>query len=160
MMIMKNKNYISLIAWITSFILIGFLIGYATKPEINTWYSALNRSPLTPPNYIFPIAWTILYALIATCGWIISRTLPFQNLMLIKILYVIQLLLNWSWTPLFFHYHFTKLSLLSLLVMDSIVVVIIYMSYTRIRLVSQIMTPYLLWLLFATYLNFYIHQYN
>ncbi|MBK2005765.1 tryptophan-rich sensory protein [Francisella orientalis] len=48
-------------------IAIGGVIGSFTKPEISTWYSTLHRSTLTPPNYVFPIAWTILYGIIGAC---------------------------------------------------------------------------------------------
>jgi tryptophan-rich sensory protein len=69
----KNKNYLSLIIWIIALISIGSGIGSLTKTEITTWYSILHRSTLTPPNYIFPIAWTILYGIIGACGWLIWR---------------------------------------------------------------------------------------
>jgi tryptophan-rich sensory protein len=57
----NGKNYLSLTLWIITLIAIGFGIGFFTKAEISNWYSTLNRSPLTPVNYVFPIAWTILY---------------------------------------------------------------------------------------------------
>lgn len=146
--------------WIIGFVLIGLIIGSLTRAEVNTWYSTLNRSPLTPPNYVFRIAWTILYPMIAFCGWIIWRKQPFPKLILIKSLFVVQLILNWSWTPLFFCYHLTGLSFACLLAMNILVAMIIYFSHARVRLVSLLMTPYLIWILFAAYLNFYIWQYN
>ena len=154
----RNKNYISLIVWILGLLLMGPILGSLTKTEMNTWYSTLSRSPLTPPNYVFPVAWTILYSMIATCGWIIWRQQLFPKLRLIKSLYIMQLILNWSWTPLFFRYHLTGTSLLCLVLMDISVAMIIYFSYSRITSVRLLMTPYLLWILFATYLNFYIVQ--
>lgn len=157
---MKSKDYISLIMWIAVLVLIGSLIGFLTKTEVTTWYSTLNRSSLTPPNYVFPIVWTLLYSMIAACGWIIWRASSLPKLMLIKCLYVIQLILNWSWTPLFFHYHLIDFSLVCLLVMNIVVAMIIYLGYTKLRSVSLLMIPYLLWILLATYLNFYIWQYN
>lgn len=157
---MNNKNYISLFIWVVGLLLIGSLMGVLTRGEINTWYSTLNRSSLTPPNYVFPVAWTTLYTMIATCGWIIWRQQSFTKLTLIKNLFMIQLILNWSWTPLFFRYHLTGLSFMCILVMDVAVAIIIYLSYSKIRLASLLMTPYLIWILFATYLNFYIWQYN
>lgn len=156
----ENKNYISLIIWISVLLFIGSLMGSLTKAEITSWYSILERSPLSPPNSVFPVAWTILYTMIAICGWIIWRVRSFSELRLIKILYLIQLILNWSWTPLFFFYHLTGFSLVVLLVMDILVAMIIYLGYARIRLASILMTPYLLWILFATHLNFYIWLYN
>lgn len=156
----QNKNHISLIIWIVALIAIGGVIGSLTKPEISTWYSTLNRSTLTPPNYVFPVAWTILYGIIGTCGWLIWRELLFPKLTAIKTLYVAQLILNWSWTPLFFHYHLTGLSLVVLVAMDILVCALICLAYRKIKVVSLLMIPYLSWILFASYLNFYIWQYN
>jgi len=104
----ENKSKLSLIIWIVALIAIGGVIGSFTKPEISTWYSALNRSTLTPPNYVFPVAWTILYGIIGACGWFIWRSQAFPKLRVIKTLYVAQLILNWSWKPLFFNYYLKK----------------------------------------------------
>ncbi|MDZ5762476.1 Tryptophan-rich sensory protein [Candidatus Cyrtobacter comes] len=149
-----NKTRLSLIIWTLGLITIGGVIGSLTKPEISTWYSTLNRSTLTPPNYVFPIAWTILYGIIGACGWLIWRESLFTKISVIKKLYVTQLILNWSWTPLFFHYHLTGLSFIVLGAMDILVVTLIWIA--KMRAVSLLMIPYLLWILFASYLNFYI----
>lgn len=156
----ENKKHLSLIIWIVLLIAIGGAIGSLTKPEINTWYSTLHRSTLTPPNYVFPFAWTILYGIIGVCGWLIWHTMSFPKLSAIKTLYEIQLILNWSWTPLFFHYHLAGLSIIVLGAMDIMVCAIIWLAYSKMRAVSLLMIPYLLWILFATYLNFYIWQFN
>lgn len=154
------KTHFSLIIWIVVLIAIGGAIGSLTKPEISSWYSTLHRSTVTPPNYVFPIAWTILYGIIGTCGWLIWRASAFPKLTAIKTLYVTQLILNWSWTPLFFHYHLTGLSLVFLGLMDILVGMIIYLTLPSIRAVSRLMIPYWLWILFATHLNYYIWQHN
>ena len=151
-----TKNHLSLIIWIVGLIAIGSLIGSLTKPEISSWYSTLNRSTLTPPNYVFPVAWTILYGIIGACGWLIWHAQAFPKLSIIKTLYVAQLILNWSWTPLFFHYHLTRLSLIVLIAMDILVGTITWLAYRKMKAVSLLMIPYLSWILFATYLNFYI----
>lgn len=156
----ENKTRFSLIIWIVAVIAIGGVIGSLTKPEISTWYSTLHRSTLTPPNYLFPVAWTILYGIIGACGWLIWRASVFPKLSIIKTLYVAQLILNWSWTPLFFHYHLTGLSLVVLVVMDILVCALICIAYRRMRAVSLLLIPYLSWILFASYLNFYIWHYN
>jgi tryptophan-rich sensory protein len=157
---MQNKNHLSLIIWIVGLITIGGVIGSLTKPEISIWYNTLNRSTLTPPNYLFPIAWTILYGIIGACGWLIWLKQSLQKLTAIKTLYVTQLILNWGWTPLFFHYHLTVFSLVVLGAMDILVATIICLAYQKMRAVSLLMIPYLSWITFATYLNFYIWQYN
>ncbi len=156
---MRNKKYLSLIIWIIALLAIGSIIGSITKPEVDSWYRGLQRSSLTPPNYVFPVAWTILYAIIGICGWLIwsSKSLPVT---IIKTLYITQLILNWSWTPLFFYYHLTGLALIILFSMDLLVGALICVAYTKIRSVSLLMVPYLCWLLFASYLNLYIWLYN
>lgn len=155
-----KSNRISLLIWIITIIAIGSVIGALTKPEISTWYSTLLRSTLTSPNYVFPIAWTILYGIIGACGWLIWRESSFPRLSIIKNLYVIQLILNWSWTPLFFGFHLTGLSLVVLGTMDILVFALICLAYRKMKAVSLLMIPYLSWILFATYLNFYIWRYN
>ena len=146
--------------WIVLLIAIGGAIGSLTKSEISTWYSNLHRSILTPPNYIFPIAWAILYGIIGACGWLIWRPQAFPMLSIIKTLYVTQLILNWSWTPFFFHYHLTGLSLVVLVAKNILVCALICLSSQKMKAVSLLMIPYLSWILFASYLNFYIWQYN
>jgi len=159
-MSMKNKKNLSVIIWMATLITIGAIIGSFTKPEISAWYSTLNRSPFTPPNYIFPIAWTILYGMIGACGSIIWHARSSQTVKLMKILYIIQLVLNWSWTPLFFNYHLVGLSLFVLCCMDSVVGLLIWLAYRKIKLASLLLIPYLFWILFATYLNAYIWQHT
>ena len=97
-------NWVWLLVWIVLLVLIGAGIGQITKPGIDMWYKTLQRSPLTPPDYIFGIVWTILYAILGSCGWVLWSS-PNTNLRSAKILYVAQLILNWSWAPLFFIFH-------------------------------------------------------
>ncbi len=154
-----NKTYRSLIIWVLCLIVIGATIGNLTKDGIDSWYIVLNRPPLTPPSYIFGIVWSILYAMIGASGWAIWRS-KYPKLGSIKILYASQLLLNWSWTPIFFIYHLTGVALICLLLMTIIVGLIVLKTYQQLNIVAWLLIPYLLWLLFATYLNFYIWQYN
>lgn len=156
----KIKDLISLGVWIAGLLLIGSIMGSLTKAEVHTWYETLNRSTLTPANYVFGIAWTILYVVIAVCGWMIWRQKEFPELVCIKSVYIIQLILNWSWTPLFFLYHLTGLSLVCLILLNICVFLVICFSYVNIRKVSLMMMPYLMWIMFAAYLNFYVWQHN
>jgi benzodiazapine receptor len=98
--------------------------------------------------------------MIATSGWIIWRSDSFAALKTIKKLYVSQLILNWLWTPLFFSYHLTGVSLICLCSIIILVALLIMKSYKKINSASLLLIPYLLWLLFAVHLNFYIWQNN
>jgi len=155
-----NPRYISLAIWIIALQAIGGLIGVIIAPQINDWYKNLNLPPLNPPNWVFPIAWTILYTLLAISGWVLQYTPSFPGLATIKSLNWLQLILNWAWCFLFFSFHTTGISLAVQIVMDVVVVLIILLSYGRVRIVALCMLPYLFWLLFASYLNYYVWQNN
>lgn len=156
----KNlKSFLSLILWISSFVLIGYLLGNATKAGVDTWYQTLNRSSLTPPDYVFGIVWTILYVMIAVSGWSIWQR-EYQETALLKKLFASQMILNWSWTPLFFTYHFIGAALACILLITILVLLVTLKAYKNLKLVSFLFAPYLGWVLFATYLNFYIWQHN
>ena len=158
-MIAKLKyEYWSLFLWILSLIGIGGLIGATTKPELHSWYHQLLRSPLTPPNYVFPLVWTILYGMLGGCGWLLWRQAAQPST--IRRLYLLQLVLNWAWTPVFFGCHLIGSALVILLLMDVLVSLMLYYAYPYQRYIMILLIPYLWWLLFASYLNGYIWYYN
>jgi tryptophan-rich sensory protein len=141
-------------------ITIGALLGMLTQPESILWYNSLHRSPLTPPNYLFPIVWTLLYGMLGICGWMIWSHHSSQLITKIKYWYRIQLILNWSWPPLFFYAHAINLALIVLILMNAIMGRILWLSYEKIQQVTLLLIPYCIWILFALYLNYYIWQHN
>lgn len=148
------KKYLSLSIWIISLVTVGFIMGQLTKANVDTWYMQLNLAPLTPPNYLFGIVWSILYVMLGVTGWLIfcENCKP-----VIKTLFLIQLLLNWCWTPLFFHFHLLFLAMLCLITIIILVKIIVIKAE---KLIKILLTPYLIWLLYALYLNIYIWLYN
>lgn len=155
------KKYFSLACWVVGLLAVGAILGAVTKPSVESWYKDLSRSPFTPPDYAFGIVWSILYIMIAVSGWIIwNSQLQVKKLNTIKKLFMAQLLLNWSWTPLFFGYELISIALGVLLLINILVFKIIYLTYHKISLVAYLMIPYSLWLIYAGYLNFYIWFYN
>ncbi len=153
---MQKQRFYSLIVWIVALILIGSIIGSLTKYSLGNWYIYLNKSPLTPPNFVFGIAWSILYALIGICGWIIWNERKSSYTNSLKQLFIIQLLLNWSWTPIFFTYKNISLGLICIISLAILVATIMMLAYKKLKSVSLLMLPYFVWLVFATYLNSYI----
>lgn len=150
------KRLVQLAMWIGALMIVGWLIGGITKAELTTWYAEINRSPLTPPNYVFPLAWTILYILIAISGWIIWSQTDVANIKLMKGLFIMQLLLNWSWTPIFFKFHMVGVALVVIAAIGVLVATIIYLAHFRIKWVSWLLMPYLLWIIFAGHLTYFI----
>ena len=130
---------------------LSFLMGSYTSSS-SLWYLNLNKSVLTPPGYVFGIVWSLLYVAIAIVGWLIF--VYYVTTKSIKTAYILQLLFNWSWTPLFFVFHLISLSLLIILLL---IIIVFYIILAEDRmLIKQLLLPYLLWLMFAGYLNFYI----
>ena len=89
--------------------------------------------------------------------WFILASLQKEELFSLPIiLFVIQLILNFMWSPLFFKYHLIYESLFLLFVIWIIVLIIIYLFYSINKIASILLIPYIIWLSFALYLNFYI----
>ena len=154
-----NQSYVSLLIWVVALVSIGAFIGNMTRPGVDAWYTTLQRSPLTPANYVFGIVWTILYIMLAMSGWAIWSS-QHSKLGLIKIVYILQLMLNWTWAPLFFIYHQPGLALLCIGLIIALTLVVIFKTYHTIPLASYLLMPYFVWVSFASYLNFYIWLYN
>ncbi len=153
---MIQKKYIGLITWILSLIVVGFLLGKLTGNHVNSWYLTLNRSLLSPPDYVFGYVWTILYTMIAIAGWIIWNTENIEDINSIKKHFAIQLILNWAWSPLFFGFHQAGAALICLAGILITTALLIRKTFRQLKTVSFLLAPYLGWLFFAAYLNWYI----
>ena len=140
-------------------ILICFLIGITAshfqEESIQTWYPLLNKPILTPPNIVFPIAWSIIYFCMGISLGNILLSKSKGKDYLIKI-FIIQLFLNFIWSILFFYYKNPLLGFLDIIMLDVMVAWYIIKSYPVKKASSLLFLPYLLWICFASYLNAYI----
>jgi len=119
------------------------------------WYKSLNKSPLTPPNWVFPIAWTLLYLLIIASGVIFLKnggTIRSPGFLY----YCIAWILNLSWSPLFFRFSRPDLSFAVIVGMLLFIALTISTFYHVNRLSGHLLVPYFIWVSFAAYLNAYI----
>ncbi|KTC90471.1 TspO/MBR family [Fluoribacter dumoffii] len=144
---------IKLIIWILCFQLIGFFLGIMTQANIPSWYNGLHKSTLTPPGWVFSLVWSLLYALLAIVGFMLWQNRSKPQIKTILNLYLVQLIMNWAWTPLFFHLHWIGFSFLWILLMIGLNALIILKVKNIERVVGLLLTPYFLWLIFASYLN-------
>jgi len=150
---------IYLVIWVAVFLLISFTLGIVTQSQVDTWYLNLTKAPLNPPSILFPIVWTTLYIFLAYAGCTIFQVpQPFPSL--IKWVYVIQMLLNWSWTPVFFTFHQTGPAFILLIAMVFLSLYLAISCRHHSKLLSVIFTVYLAWISFATYLSGYIWYFN
>ena len=152
----KEKNFLSLFFWIITFQLVGFFIGKMTQNNISKWYNGLIKSPLNPPDFIFPIAWGFLYVILAIVGWYLYKNKNRKNRKLIFNLYIIQIFMNWMWTPLFFKWHMITFSFFWIVGMILLTLGTLLLCIKHFKLISILLSPYLLWLIFASYLNYFL----
>ncbi len=147
------KKFLSLVLWIIIFQVVGYLIGQMTQSNIVTWYQTLNKSAFNPPQLVFPIVWGILYLMLAVAGWSLWEQRKKARAKLALLFYGIQLLMNWTWTPLFFQFHLIQLSFYWIIGIIVLTLVTIFFTWNKFKLATVMLVPYWFWLLFASYLN-------
>lgn len=135
---------------------VGALGSYLQGEALREWYPYLTKSPLTPPAIVFPIAWSILYLLIG----ISAGTMLVRGDTSVLRLWLLQLLLNFLWSVCFFALRSPLIGLLVILTLDVSVFAYIVHTANRRPAAAWLFAPYLLWLIFATYLNGYIYISN
>lgn len=114
------------------------------------WYASLKKPAWNPPGWIFGPVWTALYLMMATSAWLVWRRVGWNQA---HIAYFIQLLLNASWTPLFFGAHAIGWALVVIIALW-LAIAFTRTAFGRIDLVaSRLLLPYLGWVTFATLLN-------
>lgn len=123
------------------------------KYNNNEWYNKLNKSILTPPNYIFKIVWPILYLsiLISFLLYIFNNGININKTGFI--FFIIQLILNLLWPIIFFYFKNPNIALIIIILMILSLILTIKNFYKVNKLSSFLLIPYLIWLLFAFYLN-------
>ncbi|KAJ5079077.1 peripheral-type benzodiazepine receptor [Anaeramoeba ignava] len=134
----------------------GFTVSRFSNSGNTKWYQKLHKPKFTPPSYVFPVAWTILYLLI---GIVLNREFQKENYK-IFLLSIFQLVLNFIWPFFFFKKQkpFVGLIIISLLIS---VVALIFVSLLFVDFVGAlIFAPYLAWLSFAFLLNYKVVELN
>ena len=116
------------------------------------WCQNLVKPYLAPPNWIFAPIWTVLYILIFASLVFYIYT-PIKNKELGYILFFIQILLNILWSPFFFGLKSILGALIILILLDVVLVFTIVQFFKVSKIAGIILIPYLIWILFATYLN-------
>lgn len=155
----RQTQIVGLAAWlIGSFAAAG--IGGAASVQAGAFYADLVRPGWAPPSWVFGPVWTVLYALMGIAAWLVWRVGGFRAARTALTLFIVQLVLNASWSWLFFGWHrgalaFADIGLLWALIVATLV------AFWRIRpLAGALLVPYLLWVSFALALNYAVWQLN
>ncbi len=124
------------------------------------WYEHLNKPWWRPPNWLFPIAWSILYAMIAVSGWFVWQADELARTWPALAVYGVQLVLNACWSAVFFGMRRIDLALLELIALWLSIVAMIVMFYPISAAAAWLLVPYLAWVSFAGVLNYRVWRLN
>ncbi len=146
-------------------ILIPLLVGYCSSAiadllsglDVSTYYSQLIKPGFAPPGYIFPIVWIILYTLMGISSYIVMK--KGYDLYKVKdamFFYWLQLILNFMWSILFFGLDLRFTSLVVIIILLVVVLIMIYKFYKINKVSAYINIPYILWIIYASFLSYFI----
>jgi len=161
---MTWRNLRTLIAFIFIAECAGILCSFFTISAIPTWYAGLVKPALNPPSWIFGPVWTTLYALMGISVFLVWKQYSNVSNDLEKLarwkralrVFSIQLVLNVFWSILFFGLHNPALALVDIGILLVSIVVTMKLFYPFSKTATYLLVPYVLWVSFATYLNYSI----
>lgn len=143
-------------------VFIGFVIAAAAfggQWGADPWYRALSKPSWTPPNWLFPVAWSVLYLMVAFAGWLIWET-PTEQRFLILSFWGAQLLLNATWSYIFFGRKEIGLALIQLIALWLSIAGFIALAWPVNQTAGLLFVPYLIWVSYAGALNASIWRRN
>ena len=155
----RATSVLVLIAFIAISFAVAALGSVATAGNVDGWYADAAKASWNPPNGIFGPVWTILYTAISVAAWLVWRERHRVNVRPALTLYVVQLVLNALWTPVFFGlYPYIGTPALwialGIIVALDVAVLLTMLRFWRVsRVAAWILVPYWAWVLFATTLN-------
>lgn len=132
---------------------VGVVSGLLTRNSMET-FALVEKPPLAPPGWLFPVVWTILYILMGVSSYIIlASDAPQEKISDAIKIYTYQLVVNFLWPTFFFSFGWYFFSFLWLLLLWGLVFLMIRKFYDISRIAAYMNVPYLVWLTFAGYLN-------
>ena len=137
-------------------LLVGTVVGLITADAMD--YSMLIKPPLAPPTILFPVVWTILYVLMGVSYGILQTNHRINQE--IDFIYYLQLGVNALWPIIFFTLKWRFFALLWIILLLILVINMARKFYKENRTAGLLQIPYILWLIFATYLNFSVYLLN
>lgn len=150
----RGINWKVLITSLIIVFLVAFLGSLFTSQNTNSeWYQEIKPS-ITPPNWVFPVVWNILFFLIALSlyfSWINSNKKQKKK---ISLVFGINFILNILWSFLYFGLQNPSLAFYEIIILEASIITMIYTTYKINKTSSYFLIPYLLWVSFATVLNY------
>ena len=154
----KTYTWRSLITLLAATIGAGVVVGFLTQQD-KTFYADLIKPVFAPPGWLFPVAWTLLYATMALSMWLVLRAGGPERFIMLG-LYIAQLAVNLFWPYLFFMQQALGLAFFWLVLLWLLTAIMLYQFWKVQRIAGYLLIPYQLWLTFAAVLNFTIAKLN
>ena len=151
------RKWVGLAGWTALPVVGGFLGGQAGDPS---YYGELTRPSWAPPGWLFGPVWTVLYIAMGVAAWLVWREGGFGRARTALGLFLVQLVPNVLWTPLFFGMRRPDLALVDLVVLWLLIVATIAAFRRWSTTAALLLVPYLLWVTFAGALNFALWRLN
>jgi benzodiazapine receptor len=127
---------------------------------VDEWYTALSKPSWNPPNWLFGPVWSVLYLLMAISVWLVWKKEGFQAAFIPLSIFLLQLILNAAWSWLFFGLHELGIAFIEIMVLWLSILVCIIMFWRMVPISGILLVPYLLWVTFASILNYTLWQLN
>ncbi|WGK66274.1 TspO/MBR family protein [Croceiramulus getboli] len=158
---MRQSQLVKIGIAVTLCLLVGLLASYATQSSIHTWYPTLTKPAFTPPNWLFAPVWIVLYILMGiSAGLVWSRGFYHKWVKTALYHFGFQLILNASWSVLFFGLESPLWALLIILTLFIVLLFTIKWFKVVHSKAAYLLIPYAVWIAFATALNFEIWRLN
>lgn len=149
---MNAKGALGLIVFFAVCLGAAGLGSFFTASSVRDWYPRLRKPTGTPPSWVFGPVWTILYVMMATSAWLVWREYG-QGALPALLIFLAQLALNVAWSGIFFGSRMIGLALTEIIVLWLAIAFNIFVFYTLLPTAALLLLPYLLWVSYASYLN-------
>lgn len=141
-------------------LLVGGLSALITRTGMDT-FETINKPSLSPPGWLFPVVWTVLFILMGIASYLVLVSeKPQGEINRALTVYGIQLIFNFFWSIFFFNFSLYLFSFIWLVLLWLLILATAVLFYRISKLAGYLMIPYLLWVTFAGYLNFQIYLLN
>lgn len=150
---MKKENIKKLIKYILVPLILGSIVGLITSFSMDE-FKTLVKPPLSPPGFVFPIVWTILYILMGISHYLTKDSKECNEI------YIKQLIVNLSWSIIFFTFKLRLIAFLTIILLIYLIIKMIITFYKENKISAYLQIPYLIWCTFAAYLNLFIYILN
>ena len=152
-----KKNFLSLAGCILLCLGTGLIGSAFTTPAIGSWFIYLHKPVFSPPNWLFAPVWTLLYILMGIALFLVFRKTKENKLAALgSLIFVIHLILNASWSIIFFGFKMIPLAFTNIVLLWLLIVFLIFAFWRVDKRASMLLWPYLIWVSFASVLNYYL----